>query len=57
MPGVYILLPAALSALDVDRIVTTLRGEVQPKAAMERMRRVYATDRWFTFPRFQETRL
>jgi hypothetical protein len=42
-------------AADLNQIVADVRAEVQPAAAMERMRRLYSTDRWFTFPRFQET--
>jgi hypothetical protein len=30
-------------------------SKVKPDRAMETMRRVYSTDRWFTFPKFHET--
>jgi hypothetical protein len=36
-------------------LVRQVRLEVNPDHAMQYMRRVYATDRWFTFPKFQET--
>lgn len=49
------LLAVAASAADLDRVVSSLRSEVRPGEAMERMRRLYSTDRWFTFPKFQET--
>ena len=39
----------------VDQVMTAVRSDVKPQQAMEYMRRVYATDRWFTFPKFQET--
>jgi peptidase M28-like protein len=39
----------------LDALVDTIRAEVHPQDAMERMRRIYSTDRWFTFPKFQQT--
>lgn len=36
-------------------LVARIRAEVNPNQAMEYMRRVYSTDRWFTFPKFAET--
>jgi len=39
----------------LDQVVAAVRAEVKPDQAMEYMNRVYATDRWFTFPKFQET--
>ena len=41
---------AALGAepLKLQRIVQTIRPEIQPDQAMDFMRHVYATDRWFT---------
>ena len=32
-----------------------IRSEVYPEEAMDYMRRVYATDRWSTFPKYAET--
>lgn len=46
---------AAEQNADLDAVVAEIRSEVRPGQAMEIMRRVYATDRWFTFPKFQET--
>ena len=36
-------------------MIETIRAEVHPQDAMERMRRIYSTDRWFTFSKFQQT--
>src|SRR5688572_25012384 len=48
-------IPAADAESQLERIIREIRSEVKPDQAMEYMRRVYATDRWFTFPKFQET--
>jgi hypothetical protein len=45
--------PAAAASLDT--VVNAVRAEVRPQDAMDIMRHVYATDRWFTFPKFEET--
>lgn len=53
-----LLFSAALSGAEpktLRDVITTVRGAVRPADAMERMRHMYATDRWFTFPKFQET--
>jgi hypothetical protein len=49
--------PAMASAQEsfLSSLIGQLRAEVRPEQAMEYMRQVYATDRWFTFPKFQET--
>jgi hypothetical protein len=39
----------------LQKLVQDVRAEVNPGEAMDYMFRVYATDRWFTFPKFQET--
>jgi hypothetical protein len=39
----------------VDRVVRDVQSEVRPAEAMDRMYRIYETDRWFNFPKFQET--
>lgn len=36
-------------------LTTTFRKDVNAGRAMETMNRVYSTDRWFTFPKFEET--
>ncbi|HZT29620.1 MAG TPA: M28 family peptidase [Bryobacteraceae bacterium] len=48
---------AALAAPDaeLESTIAVIRSAVQPDEAMQYMRQVYATDRWFTFPKFQET--
>src|SRR5207253_11086397 len=35
--------------------IQTIRSEVKAEEAMNFMRQVYSTDRWFTFPKFHET--
>jgi hypothetical protein len=52
---IFFFVAITASAVDPEHVIKQLRPEVQPKAAMERMRRLYSTDRWFTFPKFQET--
>jgi hypothetical protein len=42
-------------ATDLAKTIEAVRGAVQTDRAMETMRRVYASDRWFTFPRFHKT--
>src|SRR5579864_673510 len=50
------LLPVAVWAqASVETVLDQVRSEVKPQQAMEYMRQAYATDRWFTFPKFQET--
>jgi hypothetical protein len=39
----------------LGQLIQTIRSEVKTEEAMNFMRQVYSTDRWFTFPRFQET--
>src|SRR5215471_15114562 len=36
-------------------VVSDVRAEIRPDQAMDFMRHVYSTDRWFTFPKFAET--
>ena len=46
---------AHAAAPDLPGRIETVQREVRPQEAMQWMRDVYATDRWFTFPKFQET--
>ena len=39
----------------IKPLVSTISSQVDTTAAMETMRAVYSTDRWFTFPKFEET--
>jgi len=39
----------------VENVLDQVRTGVKPEQAMDYMRRVYSTDRWFTFPKFQQT--
>ena len=41
--------------LDLAQLVEAIRSEMQPSQAMGFVQRVYSTDRWFTYPKFQET--
>src|SRR5882724_1266943 len=41
--------------VDLSQIVEAIGSEMQPPQAMGFMQRVYSTDRWFTYPKFQET--
>src|SRR6266850_5118358 len=41
--------------VDLAQLVQAIRGEMQPSQAMDFMQQVYSTDRWFTYPKFQET--
>ncbi|MEZ5351088.1 MAG: M28 family peptidase [Bryobacteraceae bacterium] len=46
---------AAWSAQDIPALLDVIGAQVRPTAAMDNMRTVWSTDRWFTFPRFAET--
>jgi len=48
---------AAIQESPVTPLVHTIAANVQTDRAMETMRRVYSTDHWFTFPKFEETAL
>src|SRR5438046_2755790 len=37
------------------QLIQAIHLEIQPQQAMNFMQQVYSTDRWFTFPKFQET--
>jgi hypothetical protein len=52
-----ILLTAAVASAQVhlETVLDRVKSEVKTDHAMEYMRRVYSTDRWFTFPKFQQT--
>src|SRR6476620_11786694 len=40
---------------DLSRLVRQIGSAVESEHAMDTMRRVWSTDRWFTFPKFRET--
>ncbi len=46
---------ATASEQGLAALLKQLHAEVNSGRAMEYMRRVYETDRWFTFPKFEET--
>jgi len=39
----------------VSQLIQTLREETNPDQAMRDVRTIWETDRWFTFPKFEET--
>jgi hypothetical protein len=39
----------------LSALLAKIRSAVEPDRAMAHMRAIHATDRWFTFPKFQET--
>jgi hypothetical protein len=39
----------------VSELLTLLRAEVDPDQALRDVRTIWETDRWFTFPKFEET--
>lgn len=58
LPGLAALILALVApapAVELTPLVRQIRDEVKPDQAMTLMRSVYSTDRWFTFPKFQET--
>ena len=46
---------AASPSAQLSHLVAQVQAEVRPEEAMETMRRVYSTDRWYTFEKFGET--
>jgi hypothetical protein len=57
-PTVLLLfvLPISLGAqTSVENVLDQVRSGVKPEHSMDYMRHVYSTDRWFTFPKFQQT--
>jgi hypothetical protein len=50
------LLPATLwSQVNVETVLDQVRSGVKPDEAMAYLSQVYSTDRWFSFPKFQQT--
>lgn len=47
--------PPAGPAAELNTLIQDIRGEMLPEQAMEYMRNLYSTDRWFNFSEFQET--
>ena len=45
----------AAAPVDLAQLVEAIRAEIEPRQAMDFMQQVYSTDRWFTYPKFQET--
>jgi hypothetical protein len=53
--SLLLLLASAAAAADMQRLVATVRDAADTDRMMRRMRAIYERDRWFTFPKFQET--
>src|SRR3982750_4738223 len=54
----FLLAPALCPAADdasFQRLVQQIGSSVESDHAMQTMRRVWQSDRWFTFPKFRET--
>ncbi len=47
--------PPAGPAAELHTLIQDVRTEMLPEQAMEYMRSIYSTDRWFNFAKFQET--
>ncbi|MFL6353727.1 MAG: M28 family peptidase [Bryobacteraceae bacterium] len=55
-----VLIAFTTSAFGAERspltpLVSAIQSGVKPERAMNTMRSIYATDRWFTFPKFEQT--
>ncbi len=55
LPSITSAMPETEPPPPLDALIDALSHEVKPGEAMDYMRHVYSTDRWFTFPKFQET--
>lgn len=50
-----VTVPSALASdSELRRLVDQIREELKPDDAMDRMRRMWEIERWFTFPKFHE---
>jgi hypothetical protein len=49
------MMPAASPAPRLPDLITKIQAEMNPQEAMDFMRQVYSTDRWFNFEKFGET--
>lgn len=47
--------PAADSGVSLEKLIQDIRSEISSDQAINFMRNIYSTDRWFTFPKFIET--
>jgi aminopeptidase-like protein len=46
---------ARAGSLELQNVIEKVRAEVNPNEAMGFLMRIHETDRWFTFPKFQDT--
>jgi hypothetical protein len=51
----FAVMTTGASTQPLPGIIQQVRSQVDANRAMGYMRQVWETDRWFTFPRFQET--
>lgn len=56
IPLVAVCVLAAATS-PVSTLVSTINSGVDEQRALDTVRRVYSTDRWFTFPKFEQTAL
>ena len=47
--------PAADHPVSFEKVLQAIQSEIKPEQAMDFMLHIYSTDRWFTYPKFQET--
>lgn len=47
--------PVSSASSGLDHLMAEIQAELRPEQAMDTMRAVYSTDRWFNFPKFNET--
>jgi len=53
---IWILVAVPLMAQgELEPLMREIGSEVSPERAMQYVQQIYQTDRWFTFPKFQET--
>jgi hypothetical protein len=53
----WLAIPAAAAdqPLSLEYVLQAIRSEIKPDQAMDFMLHIYSTDRWFTYPKFEET--
>ncbi len=47
--------PACAASLELRSVIEKVRAEVNPSEAMDLVMRIHSSDRWFTFPKFEQT--
>lgn len=54
---VFCILPLRAANDPLAPVISAVRSGVEPERAMDTMRSIWSTDRWFTFPKFEQTAL